>query len=82
MPPTINVQKNIQLPDNLNMPMIGMKESANVTLASAGTGSSGGMGSGSNGGMGSGNGNGYGPGTAATRVAESTRLAAEFPRRK
>jgi TonB family protein len=63
MPPTIDVQKNIQLPDNPNMPMIGMKESANVTLASAGTGSSGGMGSGRNGGLGPGNGNGYGPGS-------------------
>ena len=63
MPPTIDVQKNIQLPDNPNMPMIGMKESANVTLASNGTGSSGGMGSGRNGGLGPGGGNGYGPGT-------------------
>jgi periplasmic protein TonB len=62
-PPTINVQKDIQLPDNPNMPMIGMKESTNVTLASAGTGSSGGMGSGRNGGLGSGNDNGYGPGS-------------------
>jgi TonB family protein len=63
VPPAIDVQKNIQLPDNPNMPMIGMKESANVTLASAGSGSSGGMGSGGNGGLGSGNGNGYGPGS-------------------
>jgi periplasmic protein TonB len=63
MPPTIDVQKNLQLPDNPNMPMIGTKESANVTLASNGTGSSGGMGSGRNGGLGSGNYNGYGPGS-------------------
>ncbi len=62
-PPKIDVQKNIQLPDNPNMPMIGMKESANVTLASAGSGSGGGMGSGRNGGLGSGNDNGYGPGS-------------------
>ena len=61
-PPTINVQKNIQLPDNMNMPMIGMKESANVTLASAGSGNGAGMGTGSGGGMGPGGGNGYGPG--------------------
>ena len=61
-PPTINVQKNIQLPDNMNMPMIGMKESANVTLASAGGGNGAGMGTGSGGGMGPGGGNGYGPG--------------------
>jgi periplasmic protein TonB len=63
MPPTINVQPNLQLPDNPNMPMIGTKDSTNVTLASNGTGSSGGMGSGRNGGLGSGNGNGYGPGS-------------------
>ena len=61
-PPTINVQKNIQLPDNMNMPMIGMHESTNVTLASAGTGNGAGMGTGSGGGMGPGSGNGYGPG--------------------
>jgi TonB family protein len=61
-PPTINVQKNIQLPDNMNMPMIGMKQSANVTLASAGGGNGAGMGTGSGGGMGPGGGNGYGPG--------------------
>jgi TonB family protein len=44
------------------MPMIGMHESTNVTLASAGTGSGAGMGTGSGGGLGSGQGNGYGPG--------------------
>ena len=44
------------------MPMIGMHESTNVTLASAGTGSGAGMGTGSGGGLGSGSGNGYGPG--------------------
>jgi periplasmic protein TonB len=62
-PPTINVQKNIQLPDNANMPMIGMSNSPNVVMPSAGSGSGAGMGSGSNGGLGSGNGNGYGPGS-------------------
>ncbi len=61
-PPSINVQKDIQLPDNMNMPMIGMNKSANVTMASAGSGSGAGMGSGRGGGMGSGGGNGYGPG--------------------
>ena len=60
-PPAINVQKDLQLPDN-NMPMVGMKSSTNVTLASAGTGNGAGMGSGMGGGMGSGSGNGYGPG--------------------
>ena len=46
----------------MNMPMIGMHKSANVTMASAGSGSGAGMGSGRGGGMGSGGGNGYGPG--------------------
>jgi TonB family protein len=61
-PPAINVQKDLQLLDNPNMPMIGMKNSPNVTLASAGQGSGAGMGTGSGGGMGPGSGNGYGPG--------------------
>jgi len=61
-PPAINVQKDIQLPDN-NMPMIGMHNSNNVQLASAGGGNGAGMGSGSGGGLGSGYGNGYGPGS-------------------
>jgi TonB family protein len=61
-PAAINVQKDIQLPDNPDMPMIGIKSSANVKLASAGTGSGAGMGTGSGGGLGSGGGNGYGPG--------------------
>jgi TonB family protein len=60
-PAAINVQKDIQLPDN-NMPMIGMHNSSNVQLASAGSGSGAGMGTGSGGGLGSGEGNGYGPG--------------------
>jgi TonB family protein len=60
---TINVQKDIQLPDNPDMPMIGMKNSSNVQLASAGTGNGAGMGTGSGGGLGSGYGNGYGPGS-------------------
>jgi periplasmic protein TonB len=57
----INVQKDIQLPDN-NMPLIGMHESSNIKMESAGTGSGAGMGTGSGGGLGSGQGNGYGPG--------------------
>jgi TonB family protein len=61
-PAAINVQPDIQLPDNPNMPMIGMHSSANVTVASAGSGNGTGMGTGSGGGMGPGSGNGYGPG--------------------
>jgi TonB family protein len=59
----INVQKDIKLPDNPNMPNFGVKNSANVTLASNGQGSGGGMGTGHGGGIGSGSGNGYGPGS-------------------
>jgi hypothetical protein len=62
MEAAINVQKDIILPDNPMLPNIGVKNSANVRLASNGSGSGGGMGSGSGGGMGSGTGNGYGPG--------------------
>lgn len=62
MPAAIDVQKNIQLPDNPMMPNIGMKTGQNVVL-SAGSGSGAGMGSGSGGGLGSGHGNGYGPGS-------------------
>jgi TonB family protein len=59
----INVQKDIKLPDNPLLPDIGVHNSANVTLASNGQGTGGGMGTGTGGGLGSGNGNGYGPGT-------------------
>lgn len=59
----IAVQKNIKLPDNPNLPNIGVTNSPNVTLASNGTGGGSGMGSGSGGGLGSGSGNGYGPGS-------------------
>ena len=58
----INVQQNIQLPDNPTS-MIGVTNSPNVTMASGGQGSGCGIGTGSGGGLGSGNGNGYGPGT-------------------
>ena len=61
--PAINIQPNIKLPDNPNLPNIGVTTSPNVALASNGQGSHAGMGTGSNGGIGSGNGNGYGPGS-------------------
>lgn len=63
VPSAINVQQNIQLPDNPNLPNIGATRSANVTLASNGQGGGGGMGTGYGGGLGSGTGNGFGPGT-------------------
>jgi TonB family protein len=61
--PAINVQKDITLPDNPAMANFGVKNSANVTLASNGSGGGGGMGNGYGGGIGSGNGNGFGPGS-------------------
>ena len=63
MAAAIDVQKDITLPDNPNLPNIGVKNSANVKLDSNGQGGGGGMGSGYGGGLGSGTGNGYGPGT-------------------
>lgn len=62
VPAAINVQPNIQLPDNPNLPNFGVTRSANVTLASNGQGGGGGMGTGYGGGIGSGTGNGFGPG--------------------
>jgi TonB family protein len=62
VPPALDVQKNLQLPDNPNMANLGMKAGVNVVLSN-GTGSGGGMGSGSNGGLGSGSGDGFGPGS-------------------
>ena len=62
-PAAIDVQKDIRLPDNPDMPLIGMKSSPNVTIASAGNGNGGGMGTGKGGGLGPGSGIGYGPGS-------------------
>ena len=52
--PSIDVQKDIIIPDNPTLPNFGQSNSANVKLGSLGNGS--GMG------VGNGNGNGYGPG--------------------
>lgn len=62
VPAAINVQQNIQLPDNPNMPNFGVTKSPNVTVASNGQGGGAGMGTGYGGGIGSGTGNGFGPG--------------------
>lgn len=60
--PAINVQTNIQLPDNPNLQNLGATVSPNVKLDSNGQGGGAGIGSGNGGGIGSGTGNGYGPG--------------------
>ena len=62
MEAAINVQNDLKLPDNPNLPNIGVKNSANVKLASNGQGGGSGIGTGRGGGIGSGSGNGYGPG--------------------
>lgn len=54
---------DVKLPDNPNLPNIGVHQSANVTLMSRGSGSPAGLGSGTGGGDGPGNGVGYGPGS-------------------
>ena len=59
----IAVPPEIKLPDNPAMAMIGVHESANVTLMSGGPGSRGGAGIGSDGGLGPGHGPGWGPGS-------------------
>jgi protein TonB len=53
--PSIDVQKDIIIPDNPNLPNFGVSNSSNVKLDSGGTGTGFGLGSG--------NGNGYGPGS-------------------
>jgi len=74
MEPAINVQAELKLPDNPLMSNIGIKNSANVRLASNGQGSGAGMGNGQGGGLGSGNGNGYGPGTGSNAGGGAFRL--------
>jgi TonB family protein len=62
VPAAIDVQKELTLPDNPNLPLVGVTKSANVQLASNGQGGGTGIGTGYGGGIGSGNGNGLGPG--------------------
>ncbi len=60
---------NIRLPENSSMPNIGVQNSTNVTLASNGPGTDGGIGTGKHGGVGPGNGNsGLGPGEEGVYV--------------
>jgi periplasmic protein TonB len=60
--PAIAVPEQIKLPDNPNMPNLGVYRSANVTLITEGPGANAGIGWGHNGGVGPGNGNGAGDG--------------------
>jgi TonB family protein len=60
--PAIAVPLEIKLPDNPQLPNIGVHKSTNVTLDSTGPGTRAGIGTGSDGGDGPGKGIGYGPG--------------------
>lgn len=53
---------DVKLPDNPNLPNIGVHDSVNVSLLSNGPGTHTGIGTGDRGGLGPGNGPGYGPG--------------------
>jgi len=57
-----SIAVSIKLPDNPNLPNIGVQSSPNVTLASNGPGSGAGIGNNRGGGDGPGSGPGYGPG--------------------
>ena len=53
----------VKMPDNNNVPNLGMAQSAQITLSSQGSGSGSGFGHGLGGGIGSGHGSGAGPGS-------------------
>ena len=75
----IAVPPEVKLPDNPNMPNIGVYRSTNVSLASNGPGSHGGMGSGPNGGYGPGSGPGFGPGTGEDIYTPGGNVSAPVP---
>jgi protein TonB len=60
--PTIDVQKDITIPDNPNLPNFGMPNSSNVKMGSLGNGSGSGLGNGRGGGVGDGSGGNIGGG--------------------
>jgi periplasmic protein TonB len=60
--PTIDVQKDIQIPDNPALPNFGMANSPNVKMGSLGNGSGSGLGNGRGSGVGSGEGGNIGGG--------------------
>jgi TonB family protein len=55
--------EQVRIPDNNNLPNLGVSRSPQITMASQGSGSGSGFGQGSGGGIGSGRGGGVGPGT-------------------
>lgn len=61
---SIEVQPDLTLPDNANLPMVGIKSSSNKNVVSGGFGHGGGVGGGSGTGLGSGSGWNYGGGAA------------------
>lgn len=62
---SIALPPDVKLPENPTMPMIGVHNSANVTLLSGGSGGPFGIGTGLHGGYGPGSGSGWGPGSDA-----------------
>jgi hypothetical protein len=82
---SIAVPPDIKLPDNPAMPMIGVHNSANVTVVSGGPGSHGGIGFGPDGGYGPGSGPGWGPdsgnGIYRPREAFHSRFRSSRPKR-
>ena len=67
--PTIDVQKDLNIPDNPTLPNFGMSNSPNVKLASSGNGT--GMG------LGNGHGNGYGDGSGGNAGGGLFRVGGE-----
>jgi protein TonB len=55
--------EQVKIPDNSNLPNLGMSQSPQISMASHGSGSGSGFGQGLGGGIGMGHGNGAGPGT-------------------
>jgi protein TonB len=77
--PAIAAPQDIKLPDNPNMPNIGVYRSPNVTMLSGGPGSHGGIGFGDHDGLGPGNGPGYGPGDGDGVYVPGNGVSAPIP---
>jgi periplasmic protein TonB len=58
--------EQVKIPDNNNLPNLGMSQSPQIAIASQGSGSGSGFGQGSGGGIGSGRGGGVGPGVGGS----------------
>jgi TonB family protein len=61
--PAVRMPQEMKLPDNRQMPSLGLPQSQQIAVAAQGTGSGSGFGSGAGGGIGAGSGNGVGIGS-------------------